>query len=465
MKALIRSAAVLLLLCLIPALAPDAAAAEAEATRVSAKITGTGYDSFKFLADENIKTYKQSSGNASIKLRSDVGMGSLYLLFHLEYGEYTITDNDTGKTFTAGKYSFLHEFVDLKAAFGTAPTSITLDFSHGSVQLGEIYAFTEGETPDFVQKWEPPLDGGADILLLAAHGDDEQLFFAGLLPYYAGELDYRVQVAYMTDHRNNNKIRPHEMLNGLWTMGVENYPVFGSFEDFRINSLDGTYKKYKSMGTTKEMLLDFVVTQLRRFRPQVVVGHDIEGEYRHGMHMVYTDLLMQALKISNDPTVYPAVAAKYGVWDVPKTYLHLYETNPIEINYDIPLDYFGGLTAFQATQKLGYPCHESQQYTWFTKWINGKNKKITKATQIETYNPCQFGLYRTTVGADVNKNDFMENIVSYAEQERLEAERLEAHRLEMLRQEELRRQELRKKITIVLAFLIALIIVINVVII
>ena len=224
-----------------------------------------------------------------------------------------------------------------------------------------------------------------------------------------------MQVAYLTDHRNLTKGRTHEMLNGLWSTGVTAYPVFGKFADFRIDDLQGTYNEYARRGTTKQALQAYVVEQIRRFKPQVTVAHDFKGEYGHGMHMVYTNLLVNSLEITNDATKFPESAEKYGVWDVPKTYIHLYKENPVVIDYDQPLNSFNGITAFQATQKFGYPCHESQQYTWFTNWLNGKGS-ITKATQIKTYNPCEFGLYRTTVGDDVLKNDFMENIIKYADQ-------------------------------------------------
>lgn len=434
-----RALAMLLLACMVLALCPAVSATKvlpAEDIRESTSFSGSGYGSFGFLKDDNIDSYKTSDTSASITLENDAGIGSLYLMFDLEYGDYTVTDNTTGQTVTAGKYGFLHEFVDLEAALGTCPTSVTIDFSNGSVRLSEIYVFSKGFAPDFVQQWEAPLEGNTDLLLLATHGDDDQLFFAGLLPYYAGELDYRVQVAYLTDHRNLTYARAHEMLNGLWAVGVEAYPVFGDFDDFRIDSLDGTYNEYARLGTTKDELLEFVVEQLRRFRPLAVVGHDINGEYGHGMHMVYTDLLMQAVELSDDASAYPDLADTYGTWDVPKTYLHLYEENPIVLDYDTPLNYFDGLTAFEATQKLGYPCHKSQQYTWFTGWINGKSNQITRATEIATYNPCHFGLYRSTVGEDVAKNDFLENLTTYAEQERLEQERLEQERLEAERQEQ-----------------------------
>lgn len=412
-----------------------------EAMDISAEtsVTGNGYQDFRFLFDKDIYDYRRSAKDVEITLENPEGMASLYLLFDMEYGEYTVTDNSTGAQLTAGTYGFLHEFLDLKQAFGAAPTSVTLCFQGNTLRISELYVFSAGTVPSFVQRWQPPLEGGADILMLPTHGDDDQLFFAGLVPYYAGELDCRVQVVYMTDHRCYTTLRTHEMLNGLWAVGADVYPVFGSYVDFRVDSLQGSYQTYANLGHTKEDMVGFVVEQIRRFKPLVVVGHDVNGEYGHGMHRVYADMLVSAVEVSADPEAYPELAEKYGVWDVPKTYLHLWEENPIEINYDIPLERFDGLTAFQVTQKYGFPCHVTQQQYWsFVIWINGNNGEITKATEIETYNPCKFGLYRSTVGNDVLKNDFLENVTTYAEQERLEAERLEQERLEAERLEQQR---------------------------
>ena len=416
--------------------------AVAQDIRKDTTISGTGYDRFHFLFDNNIDSYLGSGSTASIQLENSNGMGSLYLLFNLEYGEYTITDNTTGNEIQAGQYGFLHEYINLEEAFGYCPTSVTLHFGSGMVRLSEIYVFSSGKAPDYVQVWQPPLDGKADILLFATHSDDDQLFFAGLFPYYAKEKGYAVQVAYMTNHRPATYKRAHEVINGLWATGVTAYPVFGTFDDFRIDSKADTYREYQNRGVTKTELQEYVVTQLRRFKPQVAVGHDVNGEYGHGMHMVYTDCLIKALDISTDETAFPALAEQYGLWEVPKTYLHLYEQNPIVLDYDQPLAAFEGMSAFEVSQKLGYPCHKSQQYTWFTDWINGSDGQITKATQIRTYNPCHFGLYRSTVGIDQQKNDVLENIVTYAEQARIEQERLEAERLE---KERLEKERLEKE--------------------
>ena len=198
---------------------------------------------------------------------------------------------------------------------------------------------------------------------------------------------------------------------------------------------------------TEEELQSFVVEQIRRFKPLVAVGHDLKGEYGHGMHMVYSDLLVKSLTMTNDPECFPESAEKYGTWELPKLYLHLYEENKITIDYDQPMDVFDGLSAFQVTQKYGFPCHKSQQWTGFVDWIYGYDREITKASQIKKYNPSNFGLYHSTVGEDVEKNDFLENITTYAEQERLEQERLEQERLEQerLEQERLEQERLEQE--------------------
>ena len=424
-------------------------AEETQAKDISAQVTvsGTGYKDFAFLTDADTLLYRKSSSHCKLHLQSNSPMGSLYLLFDAPYGEYTVTDPATGSSITAGTAGYLHEFIDL-TPLGSDVTSVTVEFSRGSVRLGEMYVFTPGQVPDFVQRWQPPLEGGADILLFAAHSDDDQLFFAGLFPLYARELGYRIQVAYMTDHREDDLARSHEVLNGLWITGATHYPVFGEFPDFRIDNLAKSYAEYLRRGYSEEKLLSYVVAQIRRFDPLVVLGHDFNGEYGHGMHMVYADLVAKAVNISADATQFPDSAEQYGTWDPPKTYIHAYAENPIVLDYDTPLASFDGLTAFQASQQLGFPCHLSQQiYKSFQRWFYGPDRTITKASEITDYPPHKFGLLRTTIGPDINKNDLMENLTSYGEQERLEAERLEQERLEAerLEQERLEAERLEQE--------------------
>lgn len=383
-----------------------------------------GFTSTGFLFNDRVLEGEKTSGNASITFEYEEGIGSLYLIFNRAYGEYTVTNNDTGAVSTVGQYGYAHEFIDLVALFGSAPGSVTLSFENGSVYLFEIDVYTEGEVPDSVQKWNPPADGKADLVLLSTHGDDEQLFFAGVLPYYAKERGYTVQVVYFTDH-DAEPHRMHEMLNGLWAVGVDIYPVFGDHPDFFKRNMDDAYVALEDRGYPREDLLSYVVENLRRFKPLVVVGHDINGEYGHALHKIYTDLLMDAVTMTNDPSQYPESAEKYGVWDVPKTYLHLYEENQLVMDWDQPLASFDGMTAFEVTKNLGYPCHKSQysDFAWYLAYYD-------TAAECPKYNPCYYGLYRSTVGEDVEKNDFFENLTSHAEMDRIaEEERLESERL------------------------------------
>jgi LmbE family N-acetylglucosaminyl deacetylase len=425
--------AALFLLCLLfflPFVQADAA--ESEALPEAENISGfpriqdiSGFPSYRYFFDSKTKVGGESSKDAYFTLNHPNGIGSLYIIFQKAYGPYTITNNDTGEVRTVGENYFLHEFLDMTELFGSIPTTVTVAFPNGSVCINELVMYSEGQVPDTVQKWKKPVDGQTDLILFSTHGDDEQLFFAGVLPYYAGELGYQVQVVYLTDHHNNNLVRIHEMLNGLWAVGVDTYPVFGPFEDFWAGDKTHGYNKFKMLGWTEEHLLDFAVTQMRRFKPKVILAHDFRGEYGHGQHIVYADVVAKALELSPDPEKFPELADQYGVWDVPKAYFHLYKENEIVMDWDRPLERFGGETAYIVSIHRGFQCHASQidDFAWY--YSGAKN-----AMEVRLYNPCYYGLYRSTVGEDVEKNDFFENVTTYAEDARIAEEmRLEAERL------------------------------------
>ena len=420
---------------LMSVLVMTASAEEAEARNIfgnSILKAHTGFRDVDELIDGNTVAPMAFGAGCSMTLQHSEGIGSMYLMFNKEYGPFSVTDLDTGEVRTFGENYFIHEFADLQEAFGYAPTKVKLDFLNGAGQLNEFYVFTPGKVPDFVQKWEKPKDGETDIVLFSTHGDDEQLFFAGLLPYYAKERGYQVQVVYLTNHRNVTYRRAHEMLNGLWAVGVTTYPVFGTYYDLMSSSREESLRFFRAQGVTEEELLGFVVENLRRFRPMVAVGHDLNGEYGHGQHMVYADLLTKAIEITADPTQYPESAEAYGTWDVPKTYLHLYPENEIYMDWDQPLESFGGMTAFEVTKNLGFSCHKSQ-YWDFAWYLSYKNS----AAEITQYSPCEYGLYRSTVGPDVLKNDMFENVKTHVQQKaEEEAARLAAEEEAKRREEE-----------------------------
>lgn len=155
------------------------------------------------------------------------------------------------------------------------------DGQRSPLTLKEILLFSEGETEGTALKpWRDPCEK-ADVMTLVAHPDDELLWFGGLLPTYAGERQLRVQAVYMTCE---NALRRQELLNGLWHCGVRNYPLLCGLKDVRYSAVDAAYQCWG-----RETAYKTIVRAIRRFQPDVLVTHDILGEYGHTQHIVTSD--------------------------------------------------------------------------------------------------------------------------------------------------------------------------------
>ena len=111
--------------------------------------------------------------------------------------------------------------------------------------------------------------------------------------------------------------------------------------------------------------------------------------------MLNAHSLTRAIELSSDNQNFTDSAQKYGVWDVPKCYLHLYDENKIVMNWDMPLKNFNNQTAFEMAE-AGFSKHISQQ-EFFSVGRKG------------VFDCRAFGLYRSTVGEDKVNNDFFEN--------------------------------------------------------
>lgn len=383
------------------------------------------------VVDKKESTFISISNTDEIKISSDNNIGGLYIVYEITSTTGNLEAN--GEMITIGANGFIHEYINISEKIKNV-NEIIIKYD-SDTKIAEIYVLDEGPLPDFVEIWEKPCEK-ADLMLLSSHADDEQLFFLGLLPtYIANGAD--VQVVYFT-YQGDQTIRYHEQLHGLYTVGVRHYPIIGIVPDAYSTTLNGAIQNMKNFGISEEEALKFKVEMIRRFKPQVIVGHDEKGEYSHGQHILNTYFLKKAILLANDESYDEISFNKYGKWGVLKVYLHLYEQNEIIMDYDTPLDYFGGKTAYEVS-KEGYSKHNTQQWTWFTKWINGNNNSFTKATDIQKYSPVKFGLYYKSIDEeDILKNDFLENITLYKEQERLEKLRQEE---EIARNEEMQAQK------------------------
>jgi len=258
------------------------------------------------------------------------------------------------------------------------------------MRIAEMEIYSAGERPEKVQVWQPTVEK-ADLLMVVAHPDDEYVFLGAVIPYYGAERHKNVLVCYITE---SDWYRRIELLDGLWTAGQRTYPLLGKFYDRYTLDLNTAYAK---LGKKKTQ--DYMIEVFRHYKPDVVVTHDIHGEYGHGVHQLCADIVINALGKSTDTRYDPESAKEYGTWDVPKCYIHLYEKDQIRFDWKgMVLEAFGGKTAFEAAD-AAWQCHVSQ-----TK--KGKYEVFVD----EPYDSQVFGLYRSTVGPDREHNDFFENI-------------------------------------------------------
>ena len=353
---------------------------------------------FKNAMDGSYKTYWNSNGGVGAAMTVEVPEGeqaggvwfqwyehehAIALQIRDEAGEWQEVCHTEG--------TFLSEFLAL-------PPGVT-EFRIANpghlkksipIPLAEIHIYSRGRLPEEVQVWNPPAEK-ADLLLLAGHPDDEILWFGGVLPVYAGVQKKAVQVCIMVPTLPRRRL---ECLDGLWTCGVRNYPMFGHFRDSFTLSARQQYERWDKTAVHK-----VVTGWVRRFKPDVVITHDFRGEYGHGAHRVCADAMVQALDFAANPEKFKDSFEEYGTWDVPKCYIHLYEENVIDFDWRIPQEAFGGKTAFEVAE-AAFACHVSQRDTEY---------------KVEDFGPCDcslFGLYRSLVGPDEEHNDLFENIGS-----------------------------------------------------
>ncbi len=431
MRNKIRTALPLLLLCICCLLILPCRAAEEEAVCINWSCTFQLSGNFLLepLLDGSGYSRQKLPAGSELTVTAPEGIGGLYIEFSDPPEVYTVLADD--RSLTGGEHGYLHEYLgELNCS------TLTLRFEQETV-LCDLYVLSQGARPDWVQDWQEPWDK-ADVLLLPTHSDDDQLFFAGVIPWCINQ-GARVQVAYLIRHYGDGD-RTNELLDGLWTSGLRNYPVLGEFRDLGYITYNQTITFYNNLGV---MWADFEGRQVelyRRFHPQVVVTHATNGEYGHGAHILYQMVSVAAAELSGSEDAYPESAELYGVWDVPKTYVHNYGTTPILLDLDAPLDAFGGETAYHIAQRA-FTCHPSQ-YNYFSYVLAPET-----AAGVRYFNPREYGLYRSTVGTDYSGDTFFDNLTLYDEQERqrlqaeAEAEAAEQARLEAERQaEEERRQ-------------------------
>ena len=344
------------------------------------------------LTDRNLHTdwtYKGDVARLGIELPEGVAGGTLQIGWDFEPSAYQVEEYDAERNLLRTRDQSL-TFPCIESCVDLLPETryVFLQLDAPDQAIAELRVFGPGELPENVHVWNPPVEK-AELMVVSTHQDDELIFFGGTIPYYTVAQNRPTVVVYMA---NCGRSRRQEALNGLWAMGVRDYPDFINLKDKRVKSIEEGLKLWDG----EEHVLEELVARIRHYQPEVIVTHDFDGEYGHNQHKITARLMQDAIDAAADAARFPDTAAQYGAWQVKKLYIHLYGENQVSMPWKVPLEALGGRTPLEVAQ-LGYAEHASQQ-KYFQVEDGGK------------YDNARFGLYFTTVGLDSGINDMFENI-------------------------------------------------------
>ena len=284
----------------------------------------------------------------------------------------------------------------------TAPTlSETVTRLQDGAQRAEIRAggsgmyvsrcavFGGGTLPEPFFPWQDIPDR-LDYLLVATHPDDEVLYLGSVIPYYGAERGYVGTIVYVS---HQMRLRITEAQNGAWEMGLRYRPIF-----FGYPCLGKITDEINKQAFDAEAMKKDLVRVYRRYRPLVVFAQDIvNGEYGHWQHILTAQAAVEAFTLAADPSYDPESAQTYGTWQVQKVFLHLYPEDPIRIDADEPLSFFGGKTAFEVARNA-YRKHESQ-------WqLYGSGLAVHKDESSDAFNRFGMAAGVVPVGTDAFDN-------------------------------------------------------------
>lgn len=362
-----------------------AAAAQEDALEISAgcRFELSGVKSVKNLTDRKFTTNSESKSvkNPTLTIESSGPVYGLYLCFQQKPDSYEIQVGRGGgwETWAEGN-EYVHAFYALDGV-----RSVRI-LAHGDAKqtmgFNEVYVFGEGRIPDWVQRWEPTPEK-SDVLFIAAHPEEELLYYGGAIPYYAAEQERTVAVALMS---YANTSRRSEFLNGLWSMGYRNYPVIGGFKTAKAKGVKSAYKTIDGKNG-EQVLKNWLAGVLSRTKPEVVVGPDEKGEGGNGQRMMLADACRKVFATSNG-------------WQPKKLYLHLYGDSGDQVVFDWnrPMEKLGGRTGMGLAY-YAYLFHKTQDDQEKSVYRQGLN-----------YPNNTFGLAESLVGEDLLHQDLLENI-------------------------------------------------------
>ena len=360
--------------------------------REPASVTGQCTVSHHQLTDDNVSTavlFTKQRKSVSVDIPAAAQAALMTLEWKVIPDSFTVELYGAEQTLLSAETYATGYYADWISLPSEARRAVITPSGGEETALSSLRVYSETYSHHAVQQWEPTPDK-LDLLLISTHQDDELLFFGGAIPYYAHRDDVSMAVLYMTDCGRG---RVQEALNGLWTAGLKNYPIFLNLPNkysLSVSKAESVWRKYDPQLQ--------LVRAYRQYKPEVVLFQDFQGEYGHAQHQYTAQLAAEAIALAADPNYDPQSVETYGVWQIKKAYVHLYEKNQIRMDWDQVVEEDNPTVTAMFLAKEAYDKHRSQRSA-FSMEHHGK-----------LYDNTLFGLYYTAVGPDVEKNDFLENV-------------------------------------------------------
>lgn len=401
---LFLSLVIVFAVCFILSTSVYAASNASEITKYCSFNASSNNNNFKYAKDNSYKTEWVSGNTASrhvdITVSSSHQIGGIYLLWDRMPRKWELqakeSDNSWTKVNGNAQEVYLIQYIRVPEQYKSYKNFrllMTPASTSSAVNIAEIDIYTPGEPPYFAPEWQP-LER-VDLLTIVSHPDDEDLYMGVPPPTYTDQ-GYDCATVYMTYGDNSSSIRRYEALESAWSLGNKCYPTRGNFKDIKRTTKE-EMMKYWPLDDT----IGFIVEQIRKYKPSVIVTHDINGEYGHGAHKLTMYATSLAYKYAGDPNRYPSSAEKYGTWQAGKLYIHLYGSNKLNtMSLTTKLNSFGGRTVLKVVDDA-YVRHDSQ--------LPGRSLPVDGA-----YDMRKFGLYDTNLGQDSSHDSMFENVSNQA---------------------------------------------------
>lgn len=271
----------------------------------------------------------------------------------------------------------------------------------------------------------------AVIMIIAAHPDDEAIFFGGAIPYYAQTLNVPVTLISMTTdwlkadgtRKNGSFVRESEMREAAWRYGMKNEPVFAFFQqNIRYWSIDKTWDRWAdNILNGSENLAGiirsstYIAEQIRLYKPEVIITHAFNGEYGNPDHkaLAYATLIAYELAAGKESilnssnnirqTISPD-SINGDIWQTKKLYVHSYEEDRKVLNYlfhDFWEEKSIGDKSPREVANFGLSAHKSQGKHFVSSIYDNRGRK-----EFDNHPSELWSLIRSEVGQDKQSEDF-----------------------------------------------------------